>query len=41
MKPKNLNKFAAALVGCGMLLSGPAFADSDDPVKIPPHNWSS
>ena len=42
MKTKILNKFAAALVGCGMLLSAPAMAaDSDDPIKIPLHNWAS
>ena len=42
MKSKTLNQFAAVMVGCGMLISAPmAAADSDDPIKIPLHNWSS
>ena len=42
MKSKTLNQFAAVMVGCGMLFSAPmAVADSDDPIKIPLHNWSS
>ncbi|MCG8353961.1 MAG: ABC transporter substrate-binding protein [Kiloniellales bacterium] len=32
---------ATALLGAALVVSGTALADSDDPIKIPLHNWSS